>query len=132
MEAALTVISGMFLMYFLLSVLCLSGLRGVCSCGGRHGLRSRLDLLWLLVFRFCLIQMELNKSEKRKRARPVSWASFRLFDQSEGVNLPISASLSFLASKRSVWFEQALRNKRKINPYAHVGVSKVLPPVCYI
>ena len=35
------------------SVLWLSSLRGVRSCGGRHGLGSRLGLLGLFVFSFC-------------------------------------------------------------------------------
>ena len=50
-EAALTGISGM-LVCFLLSVVWLSSLRGIRSCGGRHGLGSRLGLLGLFVFRF--------------------------------------------------------------------------------
>ena len=55
MEAALTGISGMLFVCFLLSVVWLSSLRGIRSCGGRHGLGSRLGLLWLLVFRFLLL-----------------------------------------------------------------------------
>ena len=38
-----------------------------------------------------------------KPAQPVSWALFWRFDQSEAVNFPNSSSLSFFASKRSVW-----------------------------
>ena len=52
MEAALTGISGMLFVCFLLSVVWLSSLRGIRSCGGRHGLGSRLGLLGLFVFRF--------------------------------------------------------------------------------
>ena len=37
------------------SVLWLSSLRGFRSCGGHHGLGSRLDLLGLLVFSFLLL-----------------------------------------------------------------------------
>ena len=51
MEAALTAISGRLLAYFLLSVPWVSSLRGVRSCGGRHGLGSRLVLLGVFVFR---------------------------------------------------------------------------------
>ena len=54
MEAALTGISGMFVC-FLLSVVWLSSLRGIRSCGGRHGLGSRLGLLGLFVFKFLLL-----------------------------------------------------------------------------
>ena len=54
MEAALTGISGMMFVYFLLSVVWLSSLRGVRSCSGRHGLGSRLGLLGLFVFSFLL------------------------------------------------------------------------------
>ena len=39
---------------FLLSVVWVSGLRSVRSCGGRHGLVSRLGLLGLFVFSFLL------------------------------------------------------------------------------
>ena len=42
MEATLTGISGMLCLCFLLSVVWLSSLRGIYSCGGRHGLGSRL------------------------------------------------------------------------------------------
>ena len=52
MEAALTGISGMLFVCFLLSVVWVSSLRGIRSCGGRHGLGSRLGLLGLFVFRF--------------------------------------------------------------------------------
>ena len=55
MEAALTGISGMLFVCFLLSVVWLSSLRGIRSCGGRHGLGSRLGLLGLFVFRFLLL-----------------------------------------------------------------------------
>ena len=55
MHAALTGISGVLLVYFLLSVLWLSSLRGVHSCCGRHGLGSRLGLLVLFVFSFLLL-----------------------------------------------------------------------------
>ena len=54
-EAALTGISGMLFVYFLLSVVWLSSLRGSRNCGGRHGLGSRLGLLGLFVFRFLLL-----------------------------------------------------------------------------
>ena len=54
-EAALTGISGMLFVCFLLSVLWLSSLRGIRSCGGRHGLGFRLGLLGLFVFRFLLL-----------------------------------------------------------------------------
>ena len=53
MEAALTGISGML---FVFSALCsLASLWGIRSCGGRHGLGSRLGLLGLFVFRFLLL-----------------------------------------------------------------------------
>ena len=52
MEAALTGISGMLFVCFLLYVVWLSSLRGIRSCGGRHRLGSRLGLLGLFVFRF--------------------------------------------------------------------------------
>ena len=52
MEAALTGISGMLSVCFLLSVVWLPSLRGVRNCGGRHGLDSRVGLLGLFVFRF--------------------------------------------------------------------------------
>ena len=57
MEAALTGISGMLFVCFMLSVVWLSSLRGIRSCGGRHGLGSRLGLLGLFVFtcRFLLL-----------------------------------------------------------------------------
>ena len=66
MEAALTGISGMLFVCFLLSVLWLSSLRGVRS-DGRHGLGSRLGLLGLFVLSFSLlgfdyIQKRLNKT----------------------------------------------------------------------
>ena len=54
-EAALTGISGMLFVCFLLSVVWLSSLRGIRSCGGRRGLGSRLGLLGLFVFRFLLL-----------------------------------------------------------------------------
>ena len=47
MEAVLTGISGILLVNFLLSVLWLSSLRGVRSCGRHRGLGSRLGLLGL-------------------------------------------------------------------------------------
>ena len=51
MEAALTSISGILFVNFLLSVLCLSSLPGVRGCGGRHGfLGRRLGLPVLFVF----------------------------------------------------------------------------------
>ena len=67
MEAALTGISGVLFVCFLLSVVWLSSLRGIRSRGGRHGLGSRLGLLWLFVFRvlllgFDLMQKRLNKT----------------------------------------------------------------------
>ena len=55
MEAALTGISDVLFVYFLLSVLWLSSLRGVRSCGGRHGLGSRLGLRRPFVFGFLLL-----------------------------------------------------------------------------
>ena len=55
MEAALTCISGMWIVCFLLSVIWLSSLRGIRSCGGRHGFGSRLGLLPLFVFTFLLL-----------------------------------------------------------------------------
>ena len=45
-EVASTGISGMLLVYFLLSVLWLSSPRGVRSCGGRHGLGSSRGPAW--------------------------------------------------------------------------------------
>ena len=55
MEAAMTGISGILFVCFLLSVVWLSSLRGIRSCGGRHGLGSRLGLLGLFVFMFLLL-----------------------------------------------------------------------------
>ena len=52
---ALTGISGMLFVCFLLSVVWLSSLRDIRSRGGRHGLDSRLGLLELFVFRFLLL-----------------------------------------------------------------------------
>ena len=52
MEAVLTGISRMLLTKFLLSVLWLSSLWGVRSCGGHRGLDSRLRLRWFFVLRF--------------------------------------------------------------------------------
>ena len=49
-EAAVIGISSMMFVHFLLSVFCLSSLRGVRSCDGRHGLGSRLGLPGLFVF----------------------------------------------------------------------------------
>ena len=49
------VISGMLFVYFLIFVLWLSSLRGVCSCGRRHGLGSCLGLLGLFDFSFLLL-----------------------------------------------------------------------------
>ena len=66
MEAALTGISGMLFVYFLLSVLWLSSLRGVRSCGDRHGLGSRLGLLGLFVTRFCFIKKMIKQKQKAK------------------------------------------------------------------
>ena len=60
MEAALTGISGMMFVCFLLSVLCLPSVR---SCGGRHGLGSRLDLLGLFVISFLLLGPFLSKKK---------------------------------------------------------------------
>ena len=58
MEVALTGISGMLIVCFMLSVIWLSSLRGIRSCGGRHGLGSRLGLLGLFVFRFLLLGLD--------------------------------------------------------------------------
>ena len=57
MEAALTDISGMLIVCFQLSVVWLSSLQGIRSCGGRHmhGLGSRLGLRGLFVYRFLLL-----------------------------------------------------------------------------
>ena len=52
MEAVLTGISGMLLLSFLLSVLWLSCLRGVRSCGGHRGLGSRF---WACFGCLCLL-----------------------------------------------------------------------------
>ena len=78
MEAALTGISGMMFVYFLLSVVWLSSLRGVRSCGGGHGLVSRLGLRGLFVFsffafRFCLINkcFKLKLKPKTSSAGPL-------------------------------------------------------------
>ena len=54
MEGALTAISGILFVYSLLSVLWLSRLRGVRSCGGLRGLGSCLGLTRLLVFSILL------------------------------------------------------------------------------
>ena len=72
MGAALTGISGMLFVCFLLSVVWLSSLRGIRSCGGRHGLDSRLGLLGLFVYSFLLLQKRLNKTQNLNRAQPVS------------------------------------------------------------
>ena len=53
LEAALT--SGMLSVCFLLSVVWLSSLRDIRSCGGRHRAGARLVLLGLFVFRFLLL-----------------------------------------------------------------------------
>ena len=67
MEAALTGISGILFVCFLLSVVWLSSLRGIRSCGSRHGLGSRLGLLGLFVFRFSILGHLLwNSFENRK------------------------------------------------------------------
>ena len=58
MEAALTGISGVLFVCFLLSVVWLSSLRGIRSRGGRHGLGSRLGL-GLFVFRVLLLGFDL-------------------------------------------------------------------------
>ena len=55
MEAVLTGISGMLFANIMLSVLWLSSLRGVRSCGGHYGLGSRFGLLGLFAFRFLLL-----------------------------------------------------------------------------
>ena len=52
----LTGISSMLFVLFLLSVLWLSSLRGVRSCGGRLGLGFRLRLLRLFVCRPFIMQ----------------------------------------------------------------------------
>ena len=55
MEAVLTGVGGMLLVYSLLSVLCLSSLRGVRSCCCRDGLASRFWAVHVeLVFTCCL------------------------------------------------------------------------------
>ena len=66
-EAALTAISDMLFVCFLLSVVWLSSLRGIHSCGGRHGLGFRLGLLGLFVFMFLLFRLRLKaKTIKQK------------------------------------------------------------------
>ena len=63
MEAALIGYQRQLFVYFLLSVLSLSSLRGVRSCGGRLGLGSRLDLLGLFVISFLLLGPFLSKKK---------------------------------------------------------------------
>ena len=46
------------LVFFFLSVLWLSSLRRVRSCGGHHGLGSRLGLHGLFVFRFLRLRID--------------------------------------------------------------------------
>ena len=70
MEAALTGISGMLFVRFLLFFVWLSSLRGICSCGGRHGLVSRLGLLGLFVFSFFLLG--LNAQTIKQNLKPKS------------------------------------------------------------
>ena len=65
MEAALTGISGMLFVCFLFSVVWLSSLRGIRSCGGSHGLGSRLGLLGLFVFRFLLALIKCKNDETK-------------------------------------------------------------------
>ena len=66
MEAELTRITGMLFVCFLLSVVWLSSLRGTRSCGGRHGLGSRLGLLGLFVFRFLLLGFDWMRKRLNK------------------------------------------------------------------
>ena len=56
MEAVLTGISGMLALNFLLSVLWLSCLRGVRSCGGHRSLGSRFWACFRLAVRFCFFR----------------------------------------------------------------------------
>ena len=58
MEATLTGISGKLFVCFMLSVLWLSNLRGIRSCGGRHGLGSRLGLLGLFIYIFLRLRLD--------------------------------------------------------------------------
>ena len=51
-DAVLTGISGMLFLNFLLSVLWLSCLRGVRSCGGHRGLGSRFSACFGTLFLF--------------------------------------------------------------------------------
>ena len=71
--------TGIIVMLFVyLSVLSLSSLRGVHSCGGYHMIVS--VLAWA---RYRPVRFLLHKTETRNPA-----GCFLRFDQSEGVNLP--------------------------------------------
>lgn len=72
------------------------------------------------------MQKRLNKTLNLNRAQPVSWASFSRFDQSEGVNLPISSSLLFLAF---VFSFKTLRLDRPLNAACQRSVFLVHYPI---
>ena len=76
MEVALTGISGVLFVCFLLSVVWLSSLRGVRSGGGRPGLGSRYGLLGLIIFSLLLLCFVLIKKDQQnlnlKRAQLLS------------------------------------------------------------
>ena len=57
-------------LYFLLSIPLLSSLRDVRSCGGRHGLGSRLCLLGLFVFRFLVFGLIKKLLTRTRKASP--------------------------------------------------------------
>ena len=74
---------------------------------------SFLAFLFSVLFDKKIPGTVLNKREKPKRAHPVSWASFWLFDQSEGEHLPTYLNLRLCFSLQNAPFEQALNNREK-------------------
>ena len=91
MEAALTGISGM-LIVFLLSVVWLSSIRGIRSRGGRHGFGSRLGLLGLFAFRFLLLGFDKMQKRLNKTNAPTGRVD-RNWTESGG-NAPYNGFLS--------------------------------------
>ena len=105
MEIAFTGVRGVLPVCFLLSDVWLSSLPGVGSCGGRHSPGSRSGLLVLFVSGF---RVYVSIADKPRTSPADSCLLGLLFavrpvGGSESSNLPVSSSLLFLASKRSVW-----------------------------
>jgi len=102
---AFTGVRGVLPVCFLLSDVWLSSLPGVGSCGGRHSPGSRSGLLVLFVSGF---RVYVSIADKPRTSPADSCLLGLLFavrpvGGSESSNLPVSSSLLFLASKRSVW-----------------------------